>query len=52
MKFLKSALLAAFVISLAASCSTYRSCPAYADQQTATEGVLVKAEDKAETLSL
>jgi hypothetical protein len=43
MKLLKTGLVAAWVISLAASCSTYKSCPAYAekpvihDQQTTVQ---------------
>lgn len=32
MKLLKTGLVAACVISLAASCSTYKSCPAYAEK--------------------
>lgn len=34
MKLLKTGLVAACILFLAASCSTYKSCPAYAEKPT------------------
>ncbi|MFP4091728.1 MAG: hypothetical protein ACLFUB_11375 [Cyclobacteriaceae bacterium] len=43
MKFLTSAVIAAFILGLASSCSTYKSCPAYAEQQPASLDIEAKA---------
>ncbi|WP_277476697.1 hypothetical protein [Catalinimonas alkaloidigena] len=48
MKLLKTGLVAICVISLAASCSTYKSCPAYATEDSIQKKQMIQVLNAAE----